>query len=301
MDGIEVDGSRPAVAAVTALPHEYRLSAAERLVLLVLACDSFDGIRSRPGYAALQSWSGLSRGVLMKALNSLCTETAHRPALLSRQSKAQGRHVMVWQLQLEQVGVPDQLRAHQVGTPDRLAQAEQVGVPDHSSEPEQVGATGRVNRSAQQVGVPDHTLPSPFPKPPNSQPDRTAKRMVATAVDDSPAAAPRHPHEANAASALASLKVPLDGDELLSEAHRIGAGDPWAGYLRIKHVAQQDLSGVRDPASVLRSRVRGLIPAAPVVHSDPWNCPTHGRPIIPNTPGRCDRCAEEVAHAASVQ
>ena len=128
-----------------------------------------------------------------------------------------------------------------------------------------------------------------------------AERTVATAVDDSQAAAPRHPHEANAASALASLKVPLDSDELLREAYRIGAGDPWAGYLRIKHVAQQDLSGVRDPASVLRSRVRVLTPAAPVVHSDPWNCPTHGRPIIPNTPGRCDRCAEEVAHAATVQ
>lgn len=138
-------------------------------------------------------------------------------------------------------------------------------------------------------------------KNPPSAGAQSAAQMVATTADDSPAAAPRHPHEANAASALASLKVPLDSDELLREAYRVGAGDPWAGYLRIKHVAQQDLSAVRDPASVLRSRVRALGAAAPVVHSDPWNCPTHGRPIIPNTPGRCDRCAEEVAHAATVQ
>ncbi len=47
------------VARVTALPRAFRLTAAERLILLTLACDSYEGDESSPSYAALAAWTGL--------------------------------------------------------------------------------------------------------------------------------------------------------------------------------------------------------------------------------------------------
>jgi hypothetical protein len=57
--GLEVDGRRPAVEWVTSLPAG-SLTHLERLVLMVLACDSYDGETSAPGRDNLRTWCGLS-------------------------------------------------------------------------------------------------------------------------------------------------------------------------------------------------------------------------------------------------
>jgi hypothetical protein len=47
VDELNVDGDRPAVARVAALPASWTTDA-DRLVLLALACDSYDGETSKP-------------------------------------------------------------------------------------------------------------------------------------------------------------------------------------------------------------------------------------------------------------
>ncbi len=86
-------------------------------------------------------------------------------------------------------------------------------------------------------------------------------------------AGPRHPHEPNAQSALATLvaerSLPLTADELLIDAYRLGGGDPWAGYMAVKHVTDVPLSGARDPRRVLRHRLEGAPVTAPPAESKP--------------------------------
>lgn len=87
---LDVDGRRPAVAWVTSLPRSW-VSDGERLVLLVLACDSFDGIDSSPGRDNLARWTGLLRGRVGELLAALEKPTANRPALLRREDSGGGR------------------------------------------------------------------------------------------------------------------------------------------------------------------------------------------------------------------
>jgi hypothetical protein len=89
-DELDVDGTRPAVVRVAALPG-YWTSESERLVLLVLACDSFDGVTSTPGNDLLASWVGMHRSSVIVILNRLCKPTETRPALLERVVASRGR------------------------------------------------------------------------------------------------------------------------------------------------------------------------------------------------------------------
>ncbi len=93
------------------------------------------------------------------------------------------------------------------------------------------------------------------PLPPNRpQADDT------TAGDIRRGGYPSHIHEANAARALAALtadcRLPIDVTELLEHAYRVGAGNPWHGYERIKPACLQSLDGARDPRAVLLARLR---------------------------------------------
>ena len=70
-NSLEVDGHRPGVALVAAIPPGM-LTTTERLVLLVLAADSFDGEASAPGRDNLRAWCGFPHsGALERALSSL--------------------------------------------------------------------------------------------------------------------------------------------------------------------------------------------------------------------------------------
>ena len=80
--GIEVDGDRPAVQWVTELPADW-LTPAERLVLLCIACDSYDGRRAVPGNDNLRAWTGLDPGYGQYIVKKLCQPTGKRPAAAS--------------------------------------------------------------------------------------------------------------------------------------------------------------------------------------------------------------------------
>lgn len=68
-----------------------------------------------------------------------------------------------------------------------------------------------------------------------------------------------HEYEPNARRALEALRaerhLPVDVDELLAIAYEAGHGDPWAGYLATKDATAAGLTGVRDVAAVLRTRL----------------------------------------------
>lgn len=97
---LHVDGKRPAVARVAALPRAYRLTDAEWRVLMVLACDSYDGEISAPGLDNLTRWTGLLHGSVAAAIARLCEPTEHRPPLLDRIYQSPGRRRTEYQLLL---------------------------------------------------------------------------------------------------------------------------------------------------------------------------------------------------------
>jgi hypothetical protein len=76
--------TRPAVQWVAELPETWT-NASQRLVLLVLACDSFEGNVSRPGVENLAAWCGLSPRATYEALQALTHPLAGvRPRLVAR-------------------------------------------------------------------------------------------------------------------------------------------------------------------------------------------------------------------------
>lgn len=97
VSGIDVDGSRPAVEWITGLPGDW-LSPGERLVMLVVACDSYDGLSCRPGNANLSRWAGMSESYVRDVLRNLAEATVKRPALIRREEntgRKRGRLVLL--------------------------------------------------------------------------------------------------------------------------------------------------------------------------------------------------------------
>ena len=93
MSALEVDGRRPAVAWVVALPRDW-LTPAEREVLLCIALDSYDGVTARPGYDDLGAWTGKHPTNARNTVAKLCKPTDKRPALLRREKgKREGHRV----------------------------------------------------------------------------------------------------------------------------------------------------------------------------------------------------------------
>lgn len=100
MTGIVVDGARPAVEWVTSLPRPWRVTEAERLVLLCLACDAYQD-ESAPGYDAMAGWTGMLRSSCAEILTRLCKPTERRPALVERISVG-GRRRTIWRLLIDE-------------------------------------------------------------------------------------------------------------------------------------------------------------------------------------------------------
>lgn len=141
MSGIDVDGGRPAVQWVTELPREW-LTAGERLVLLILALDSFDGVACAPGTANLAGWTGMHGSSCRDILARLAAPTDRRPALLRREDTA-GRHRARLVL-LQPAGMAG-------GLPD----SERAGVAGGSTGGERAGDTGGLpaaQRAGQRAG-----------------------------------------------------------------------------------------------------------------------------------------------------
>ena len=82
---LAVDGARPAVEWIAALPRDWT-TLAERYVLHVIACDSYDGRTSRPGLENLAGWTGMHRSSVAEVVNRLLLPNDRRPALLARAS-----------------------------------------------------------------------------------------------------------------------------------------------------------------------------------------------------------------------
>lgn len=113
---LDVDGARPAFRWVSSLPKHWTDSG-ERLLLMALAADSYDGIDCRPRPVDLEAWTGLHRSPLYRAIERLETEMTFdrhpetRPALLVRvQDKGQRNRRFVLQTH---VNYADQLSLSQ--------------------------------------------------------------------------------------------------------------------------------------------------------------------------------------------
>lgn len=99
-DPLNVDGSRPAVELVAALPRDLT-SPGERLVLLALACDSYDGRTTAPAAHHLAAWTGMHLSSVRGILRDLQHPTERRPALLAVDVPSRGKRRTVYRLELD--------------------------------------------------------------------------------------------------------------------------------------------------------------------------------------------------------
>ncbi|MCB2175601.1 MAG: hypothetical protein KQH57_07310 [Actinomycetales bacterium] len=232
---LDVDGRRPAVARVASLPREYRLTDAEWRVLMVLACDSYDGETAAPGMDNLVAWTGKARSSVAAAMAHLTVSTEHRPALLERAIASQGRNRTEWRLILPEPSASDRTVAIPLNRP---ATVRQPSASDRT-----------VNRPATVRSGPDTPSSPEDPFPPAARP------APGGGAQHDP-----HQHEPNARAALERLAaeraLPVSVDELLEAAYRLGSGDPWEGYRdHVKPATEGSLDGTRDPGAVLRARL----------------------------------------------
>lgn len=288
--------SRPAIARVAALPASYGLKPAERLVLLALACDSYDGETSAPGMDALAAWTGLFRSAAYDAVNSLSVSNDRRPALIERTS-TRGRNRTVFRLLLQPSDSAGRLDAappvdnspQPSGEPSDTAGRLDTSSPvDNSSQP---SGEPSGQPSGQPSGEPSGTTglhPSlPFPaNPPTPHELAAVNETGGWAGEECDARRdPRGAHELDADNLacihcqahnpaittaerdaiiarrkLTALRrdraLPIDLDELMQHAARLGDGDPLAGYQIVERVTERTLAGTGNPAAVLRSRLQ---------------------------------------------
>lgn len=92
---LDVDGDRPAVRRVAAIPRGWGLTPLQRLVLLALACDSYDGLSTAPGLEAVAGWCGSHPSTVREAIAALERATDSRPALLRREDARGGRRASI--------------------------------------------------------------------------------------------------------------------------------------------------------------------------------------------------------------
>lgn len=151
MDTLSVDGARPAVERVAALPRSWT-TPAERLVLMVLACDSFDGETCAPSYDRIADWTGMHRSSVGELLTALTKPNSRRPSLLTREETTRGGRRTVWRLLLPEpsgaTGRSDEVEAY----------------------PQPSGAAGLSNRPAEVDGKGMQTVAEPSPNRP-ARPD----------------------------------------------------------------------------------------------------------------------------------
>ena len=144
MGYLDVDGGRPAVRWVAELPRGW-LSPGERLVMLALALDSFDGVVCAPGSANLAGWTGMHASSVRDILAKLAAPTDRRPALLRRED-TRGRHrarLVLLQPAGMAGGLPDSERAGDTGGSTGGERADDTGgLPAGERAGERAGVAG---------------------------------------------------------------------------------------------------------------------------------------------------------------
>lgn len=173
-------------------------------------------------------------------------------------------------------------------------------------------ARDRMRRNRQKPSEPSVEEPSSVPVranvpqnlPENATPNVGRGLGIGQEVlEPAPYASGSAPHasEPNARRRLAELHLPLDLDELLTAAYRLGHGDPWAGYLQVRHRAEAtDLAGAKSASGLLRHVLKADAPRPrdPRASTADDECPQHpGYPSTRLLPCEaCKRDAKEHQH-----
>lgn len=234
VDPLVVDGGRPAVQWVAALPRDW-VTHGERLVLLALACDAYGNVAA-PGADNLAAWTGMFRSSVHGILDRLTRPTPRRPPLLAKRA-TRGRH--------------------------RTRYVLLVDTPSGGS-----GSLGGDELKTSPNG-PGNGVPN-CPAAPNTglseQPagDAGSALSLGNSLTLPDGESHRHAHEPNAVAALRRIRgdrrLLVSEGQLLEVAYEVGRGDPWLGYQHIRDRTEDGLSGAHDPLRVLRHRLQ--LPAA---------------------------------------
>lgn len=187
MGDLIVDGARPAVEWVAALPRKW-LSDSERLFLLVLACDSYDGRNAAPNRDELAQWTGHFRSAdsdIAARLEQPNDKKGRPPLLRVHRSKGGRNNRHRYELLLENWPGNGSVAPDGLTAGNGLAAPTGLPVGD---QPETGGSTGAETggetgaQTGAQTGRSHRPQPSPSPTLPH-QPSGRAPDLVEAVAD----------------------------------------------------------------------------------------------------------------------
>ncbi|MAT18323.1 MAG: hypothetical protein CMF56_07115 [Leifsonia sp.] len=238
--------------------HHSRSKGTAKVVLLGIANHDGDG-GAYPTVATLAKYANVSRANVQKALTKL-----ESLGEIRRDVQAGGSHDAaeylrpnLYRFLLECPADCDRSRGHRAArSSSHTADTTQRDDDSHTAPQPRDPAS-----DARREGASDARREGAS----NTRRDRASQTRPKPSREPSrePSPEPRggaHEHEPNARRAIATLiaerRLPANEDELLEVAYRIGSGDPWSGYMRIKFITEAPFDGARDPRRVLMARLR---------------------------------------------
>ena len=193
------DGRRPAVAWVAALPRRW-VSDSERLVLVFMACDSFDGVVYGGGADVLVHWTGLYRSSVFEILKRLSEPTETRPALIALGPYRSRRRTWIFlRSPGEWSGSGPAPQSHTAPEPDSEWSGSGPAPQSHTApEPDSEWsgsgpAVVRPGRTTTGPAPQSRALVLPNPLPPNSAHELLGPALVRQALDDARRASEERP------------------------------------------------------------------------------------------------------------
>ena len=157
MSNLGLPDNRPALAWVMQIPADW-VTPTERLVLLALALDSFDGHTCAPGRDGIMRLAGIKYvSTFTRARDALAQPTEYRPALIAADT-LRGRHTRYRLLRVVRESQTGDVRESQTTHPDMSAEVVRESQTTHRG-PELSARVVRESCPPKLSAFPRHTLP----------------------------------------------------------------------------------------------------------------------------------------------
>ena len=144
----------------------------ERIVLMVLACDSFDGADTAPGWEALARWTGMYASSVRTIVGRLERPNGKRPALLKREDNRGRRRARIVLLDPT---APAPMCVPASDRPDDDGPDSEANVPVTPAGPKSDGRSNwAANVPVSQAGSADQPADEPADKPADQPADQPA-------------------------------------------------------------------------------------------------------------------------------
>lgn len=258
------------IEAMTIALHHSKARGTTKLVLLGIANHQGDG-GAWPSIRTLARYGGVSERSVQRALREL-EDLGEIRTHIQQGGMGVPASVRPNRYEVTLTCPPDCDRSQQHRMSGEVKTAVHMGVdgqtptgdelvhtPVTQASPGDTGVTPPGDTGVTQTVLKNHLLSPPtyITSPgPRSKAAGRANNQDPTTRDGHPP----HPHEPNALTKAQRLHaerhLPIDPQQLLAWAYRLGHGNPWQGMTHIDHATSHHLDNVTNPTAVILARLR---------------------------------------------